>query len=676
MRDSPSRHIPPEEAPVDPSRPGGQAAPDARLSARRKTALLSRDLADFLVEFSIVLNNRSMYPDGHPQLRNATERFVYRLEALLASRGSLALGVAHRHLLVESVATDPANALLRDLAARLHRHQLASLRFESGISLGEIDDLLGALAADPLRGNGPLGRRLERIGHWEHLRIAAVDYDAFALDDHVVNPADAGHEGDDLWVGLARLALGTTETPDSPLVARAIESQAGEVAYDRVVLDYLTRIADEMSGRVSPGEDRLRQRVSSLIANFDPKTLRRLLEAGASHEIRQFTLDSSQVLAVDAVVQVLEAAADVSQQTISHHLLRMLHKLAHQAQHGSSEQRSEADGALRQNVARLVAGWQLADPNPSGYTAILDDMVRERSWDVGATSSADADPEVILQMGLEIGSSGCRVRAAVDRLLARGRLDRVLQLLRAVPRRRRPAAEVLWGQVATADRLRAVLQLRPMDRELAGMLVHRLKAGSIEPLLDHLETAHDRPTRAWLLGLLTSFGSPAAAAAAARLPGAHWHFQRNLLVLLQRIGTWPSDFAPLDWLDHAQAAVRRESLKLALTSGELRAAALVHALQDTDGRVLLLALAAAAEACPPQAVVILETLARDRRRDADLRARALRVLGRTPPPRPGVALRRLARACWRDLLSRGRTVRRRLLGRSLRLYAAARARGA
>ncbi|MGH7629965.1 MAG: hypothetical protein ACREOF_11420 [Gemmatimonadales bacterium] len=652
-----------------------QAAGDVQPSRRRKAGVLPRELADFLVEFSIVLNHRAMYPDGHPQLQRATERFVHRLEALLASRGALALGVAHRHLLIESVATDPGNALLRDLAVRLHRHQLASLRFESGISLGEVDDLLGALAADPTRGEGPLGRRVQqRTGHWQHLRIVAVDYDRFAVDDQLLNPADGPRDGDELWVGLAQLALGTDESADSPLVARAIESQTGEVAYDRVVLDYLARIAEEMSGRVSPAEDRLRQRVSSLIENFDPKTLRRLLGAGAGQDVREFTLNSSQVLAVDAVVQVLEAAADVSQQTVSHHLLRMLHKLAHHAKHGSNEQRTEADGALRQNVARLVAGWQLADPNPGAYTAILDDMTRERSWDFTATSSADADPEVILQMGLEIGSSGPRVLGAADRLLARGRLERVLDILRAAPRRR-SAAEPIWQRVATPDRLRAVLRLTPLDRELAGKLVARMGEQAIEPLLDQLETTQDRPTRAWLLGLLTGFGGAAAARAVARLRNSHWHLQRNLLVLLQRIGSWPTDFSPLEWLSHAEPAVRREALKLALKHDEVRAAALVSALADTDGRVLLLALAAARECCPAEAVVALEALAGDRRRDGDVRVRALKALGRTPPLRPGLALRRFAAVRWRAGMAMLRALGRGTLWRSVRAYAAARARG-
>ncbi|HEU5171056.1 MAG TPA: hypothetical protein VFU46_10990 [Gemmatimonadales bacterium] len=650
----------PEDAPTEPPRARTEAGAEPRSGPRQK-AVLPRELADFLVEFSIVLHNRSMYPDGHPQLRNATERFVHRLESLLQSRGSLALGIAHRHLLVESVATDPRNALLRDLAVRLHRHQLTSIRFEAGITLGEVDDVLGALSADPLRGEGPLGRRLAQISHWEHLQLAPVDYDRFALREEPLNPQENTREADELWVALAQLALGTSE-PDAPMVAQAIESQTGEVAYDRVVLDYLTRIAEEMSGRVSPAEDRLRQRVSTLIANFEPGTLRRLLEAGADQEVvRQFTLNASQVLAVDAVVQVLEAAADVSQQTISHHLLRLLHKLAHHAEHGDDQRRTEADGALRQNVARLVSGWQLADPNPGGYTAILDGMVRDRTWDFALPSSAEAEPEGILQMALEIGCTGPRAVAAVDVLLSRGRFGRLLEILRAAPRG--AATDFVWGRVVTPNRLATVLQTQPLDRELARMFVAQLGPAAIEPLLDHLATTPDRPARAWLLRILADFDQAAAEAAAARLPAAEWYVQRNLMTLLQRTASWPEHFTPLDYATHPHPIVRREAFKLALGRAELRAPALLAALQDPDERVLLLALAAAQQAYSRDAVPVLERIAADSERDPELCARAARALGRVPPsPRSPLAgslaaywgqaragARTLALAIWRPV---------------------------
>ena len=137
-------------------------------------AALSRELADFLVEFSIVLNKRSMYPAGHPQLRTAAERFVQRLTVLLEGRDSVTLGVARHRLVIESVTTDPNNALLRELAHRLHRHKVASVHLTRGITLEEIEALLAALSADPQRDGGPVGARLNQIGPWEHIRLRAI----------------------------------------------------------------------------------------------------------------------------------------------------------------------------------------------------------------------------------------------------------------------------------------------------------------------------------------------------------------------------------------------------------------------------------------------------------------------------------------------------------------------
>ena len=120
------------------------------------------------------------------------------------------------------------------------------------------------------------------------------------------------------------------------MVAQAIDRKSGEVAYDRVVLGYLSQIAEEISGRKGQGEDQLGQRISRLIHAMDPEALRRLLEAGATPgERKKFALNASQVLAADAVMEVVQAAAQASKQTISHNLLRLLHKLAQHAEDGT-----------------------------------------------------------------------------------------------------------------------------------------------------------------------------------------------------------------------------------------------------------------------------------------------------------------------------------------------------
>jgi hypothetical protein len=618
--------------------PGGAASTPARRkpAKRRARTALGRSLSDFLVEFSIVLHNRSMYPDDHPQLRNAADRFMHRLETVLENRESIALGVASHQLIVDGVATDPANALLRDLARRLNRHQLTSLRFDRGVTLGEIDDLLGALCQDATRPPGALGQRLDRITHWEHLRLTAVDYGRLVYrDESLVAPDEPPRPADELWLGLARLADGEDETGDgagenSSGVARAIEAHAGEVAYDRVVLDYLTRIAEEMSGRLSPAEDRLRTRVSALIKNLDPQRLRQLLEVGANTQAtRQFALNAAQTLAVDAVVEVLEAAADVSQQTISHHLLRLLRKLARQATQGSEQVRTEADGALRKHVARLLAGWNLEDPNPTGYTSLLDSMATD-SWNLAVdTSTLDADPESVLQLGLEVGVPGPRVRAALNLLIARGRLATVVSLLNQAPVPE--TAEALWEVVATPERLATELASARHDRGLIEQLANKAGPAAVGPLFAQLANA-DRPTRAWLLQVLRGLGPPAAAAAVAHASDPRWYIRRNSLVLLHRMGEWPTGFSPLTLAGDPEPQVRRAAIRLALGSAKLRPQALRAALDDPDHRVLTLGLVAAAGGCPPDLFSRLEATVLDPSLDPELRALAVRALGATGTP--------------------------------------------
>jgi len=107
----------------------GKGVPQASAPGGRSRAVstLPRELADFLVEFSIVLHKRSMYPPGHPHLADSADRFVRRMSLLLETHESVSLGVARHRLVIDNVTTDANNALLRDLAQRLHRRRQSSL---------------------------------------------------------------------------------------------------------------------------------------------------------------------------------------------------------------------------------------------------------------------------------------------------------------------------------------------------------------------------------------------------------------------------------------------------------------------------------------------------------------------------------------------------------------------
>jgi hypothetical protein len=625
---------------TEPAAPPESGPADQPAAGKRRRATLSRDLADFLIEFSIVLHKRSMYPAGHPHLQDSADRFVVRMNVLLEARESITLGVARHRLVIESVTTDSSNALLRELAHRLHRHRIASVHFTRGATPGEIDGLLAVLSSDPQRGDGPVGKRLDRVGPWSHIRLRPVGYDQLALqggDSTAESPEEDAVIERDSWIELAQLALanegaGETSKEDPLVVAEAIDRKSGEVAYDRVVLGYLARVAEEMAGRKGVAEDQLLQRVSKLIHALDPGTLRRLLETGADHaERRKFVLNASQILAADAVMEVVEAAAQVSHQTISDNLLRLLHKLAHHAEQGPAQIRAEAEGALRTNVARLVGDWELEDPNPTAYNAILEGMVRRSSAEHSLLNiQVGCDPEIILKMALELDAVGPAVYAAAEELILRGNLVHLAESLNHAPRT--DAAEQLWNYVATPARLEAELSASPINPDAVAILVARIGTAAAESLLDRLASADDRSTRAAIMKQLQALGPEIGTAATRRLPDAPWFLQRNILVLLGRLGSWPEGFSPKAFASHPDPRIRREAIKLLLESPSHHAEGVSLGLSDSDDGIVALALTSALDSCPTDAIPSVQSIAVDPRRPSELRVLAARIVTRARTP--------------------------------------------
>ncbi|HRZ10399.1 MAG TPA: hypothetical protein P5319_10990, partial [Gemmatimonadales bacterium] len=95
---------------------------------------LSRELSVFLIQLSVGLHKYGTYPKGHPVIEHAASAVFSGLSALLQQRDGLAIGVARDQLIVEGAATDTENAVLRDLAYRLHRHQIGVIRFRKSIA--------------------------------------------------------------------------------------------------------------------------------------------------------------------------------------------------------------------------------------------------------------------------------------------------------------------------------------------------------------------------------------------------------------------------------------------------------------------------------------------------------------------------------------------------------------
>ena len=644
-------------------------------------AALPRELSDFLIEFSIALHKHSMYPGGHPTLDPASEGVARRLDTLLVERGTLSLGVARDQLVIEGVATDPRHPVLKDLADRLHRHHLGAISFTRGVVGTEIDESLKLLAVDAGRGGGePLGLQpLSKIASWPHIRLYPLTFDRLQLLDGEEGEETAGSPGAtkaaQLWVGLARAALASEDVgkaeqrppepgvshpaapaaapatapltdaeidaalelvqPAAPIeaataeptqVAQAIEGHERGTAYDQVIVGYMLQIADELKIAGGSGAVALKKRMSKLIGALDQDTLSRLLEMGGDRtQRRQFILDASQGMAVDAVVELVRAASGAGA-PVSRSMLRMLTKLGHHAERGPTAARGIAETNLRDQVAELVRGWALADPNPDGYAAALEKMAQVAPALV-APGEAQFEPEAerLLKMACETGATGDAVSRAADHLVLENRLADALDVLEHAPQPS-PATEAIAARIVTPEAVRALLAAQPVDFALLDRVVARLDDTVAEPMLDLLAESESRQVRRALIDRLIRIGPALGPRLVPRLGDERWHVVRNLLHLAAELPTAPAGLNAAQFAQHTDLRVRREALRVLFKDPSVRTRAICTALADEDPRVMRLALSAVADSgCPEAAVPLVVALATGDE-ETELRVAAIRAL--------------------------------------------------
>ena len=216
----------------------GPTSPVTSIDTPERTAP-KRDLNAFLVAMSVALHRYSMYPSDHPSIGPGIEEVFRRASELLASRSTIAFGVARRQLIIDGVATDPTQPVLRRLAEGLHAHHFGAVSLDRGVQADEIGQALLFLSTGAQRGEQLGLSHSGRIPAWPHVKLHPLTFDGLALiGDAELSTDGSGGAGDtlgaELWLGLARAALSGDEAahgesiPSEPSeVARAITSRRG-----------------------------------------------------------------------------------------------------------------------------------------------------------------------------------------------------------------------------------------------------------------------------------------------------------------------------------------------------------------------------------------------------------------------------------------------------------------
>lgn len=620
--------------------------------AKPGSTALSRDLADFLIELSIAIHKHSMYPPGHPSLGPAASGVEHRLRELMQKRSTLSLGVARHQLVIEGIATDSKNPVLRDLAGRLHAHHLGAVTFSKGATAFEVEGFLQSVATDPERSGEPLGlgSPAKRRGQ-PHIKLYPVAYDRLQLmdeerADEEEGPGDkkereARTRSAQLWLGLARAAM-ALEEPEDPeddegvetepaMVAQAITERTRGSAYDQVIVGYLLQIADEVKSAGGSDALQLKNRMNKLVSHLEPETLQQLLAMGGeTKQRRRFLLDATEGMSADAIIKLAQAAGQSEGQTISHSMLRILQKLAQHAESGPRAARAAAEQSVRDQVTELIAEWSLTDPNPDEYTRALQKMARSSPmYQVATEGVFRPEPKRLVQMALEVNSTGPTVLRAINDLTSSRQFKWLVDLMDEA--KAGEAANTIWKNLATSERLAELLGDEPIDVEALDGLLPRLGSNASEPMIEALVEADSRQARRVLLDRLVRLGPSVAPLAIARLADSRWYVQRNMLAIIGELPDLPQGFEAEDFFRHPDERVRREALRIMFAKPSFRTKAICRAISDTDERTIRLGLAAAMEACPKAAVPLIISRAATSHSE-DIRLAAVRVLAELADP--------------------------------------------
>jgi hypothetical protein len=218
-----------------------------------------------------------------------------------------------------------------------------------------------------------------------------------------------------------------------------------------------------------------------------------------------------------------------------------------------------------------------------------------------------------------------------------------------------PLPGVIRTRIATPQHFRMLLAAATVDVKRIGDFARRVGQPATELLLDALIESTSRAARRRILDVLGALGDNIGPAIVKRLPGAPWYAQRNLLILMHTLDTWPADFTATDYAGHADVRVRREALKLLLKREVTRVAGITVAVSDNDPQLIRMGLDAALRECPPAIVPRLAAKLAAGTLPPELETMAIQAIGTTSVPAAFTCLWSLAvkRTRWlrRDKLA-------------------------
>lgn len=666
--------------------------------------------AELFRDLAIAWRALSAYPHGHPATVNGLAKACSTLGRVLAETGPIELAATRETLLWRERRFESPTAL--QIARLLRRRRAAGFTLEPGVTPGELETFLQALALDnrSARSAGSLAAELAAAG-LARLRAHDLDFSAVGLveaDEEAAAPVAGA-----LASRLVRRLLAAGGLPPAAL--------ASWIASGRSAAELLQLLLD--SGGADPavagwGPAAFTQALRMAAEDFrESPDSERAAGLAALHQ-RLRTGDGDRLLvelaltvaSTPAVPAADEAAIAELQAALPAPVAAELRQAIRNAVEREPERLREsptpqaAPRITAEQLARLrrsfasddvdtvregeAAGDSLEallelpeeraglELSPAAIEVARDLAGRAERTATGSLLELAERPEIApeaLPPILQRFESGFR------QLLASGRVRQAMALVErvhrgaagegAVPAAFRRTSERMSGRESLELMVGALPELPEDAVALLPELLQRLGPTAVRHVLGVLAETDNRRLRHLLLDLLARLGPAVVRDATALLADSRWYVVRNMLLLLRRVGDPGSVPAVRKCADHPDLRVRLEAIRnlFAFDPGVPREL-LRRALTHPDPRQAEAAMELAGEHAISEAVEPIVTYLQSRDlfgRRRSVRLKAIRALAAIGDP---AALAGLGRFRARLLLFPPALEERRELFRTLASY--------
>jgi len=530
------------------------------------------EIDDFIIEMARAFQRYGMYPDGHPSRLTTAAEILELLTGLIGDRGELTIQVTGDFLQVGDQETDEKNSSAVNVARRLHQHQLHVVNFLVGVTVEELDGLLGIISVQVGKSMGePFGASpREELEQWSHITLQRTPYDALRL-------SEGTDEFDD-------------DRPDSGTGGGAGEEDRGG------------------SGAASE----LRLQIAKLVENLDPAARQKLLKMFQTL-LNATGVDGSHDLAVMKLVEMTRKGKSKQAAT----MLGILSKIGKQMGASDPDGPAIAPGPI---LGALIG--HLSDEGPVAEEA---GQAETPEW-IGEIEAGR-----VLQMSVELREMNPSTRTRLTEIVTTGDIGTLADLLTRVPEGNPVTTEIVaW--LEKPKNMQKLLSSETLDLPGLEPFLALVGTAAIGPMLDLLARSEDEGTRRELIERLTQYGDQLYPLVMERIDNPRWEVRSDLLTILGSMKLLPEGFSASTWYLDDDKGVRLQALRLGLARGEDRGKLLLTALRDPDDENAAFGLKETKKECPPETAGQIIEMALNGRETSGVRINCIRAMAGLDDP--------------------------------------------